>query len=148
MIPRRLEALWDYRFTAAHDSDDPSQFADELSSFGWWFSSGKFEPEWSLGELTRMFEQIGDAVSDHRADHLVAEELELLAPRFPEEAVACLHRLVDATDSRHFIGWRDHARRVLESAIASSSNTAGAEASKVANKFGALGYEEFRDFAE
>jgi hypothetical protein len=143
-ILRRLQDLWEYRFAASDESRNPTASAEELTAFGWWFSSGKFAPAWSLKQLARTFEQFRGVVTDHRADHLVAEQLEVLAPEFPEETARCLDGLVGAADPRRYIGWTDHALRILESSIASDSSVATAEARKVANRLGALEYEEFR----
>ena len=67
----RMEALAEHRLEAVR-AGAPSE---ELSGFAWWFASGEFEVEWSLGYLRGIL----DAGGTVEPDHVVAERLSKLS---------------------------------------------------------------------
>jgi hypothetical protein len=54
-VTERLTAFWEFRTAAVSAGADPK----ELAEFGWWFASGHFEAEWSLGRLLHAIETVG-----------------------------------------------------------------------------------------
>ena len=63
-----------------------------LDSLGWWISSGRFEPEWTLEQLKRLVELTGPA--EPRV--LVMEHLAALSGRYPGQALAVLEAWIGA----------------------------------------------------
>jgi hypothetical protein len=109
-----LRRLFDWRIEILRQIDDSvrTQAAVELQSFGWWFASAKFRPEWSLETLLKVFSfRVGI-----EPEHMVAEELVKLADRFPLEVAEALHRLIEQARATYgIIGWRDEVRQLITS---------------------------------
>jgi len=105
---------------------------------------GSFEPEWSLRELRKALELAGPP----EASHLVLEKLEELAPDYPEQAVACLHALVERDEDNQYIyGWLGNAGGTLRAALSSGNQDAVRAARETVNLLGAKGFSEFRELA-
>ena len=81
VVPRdlllRLEALWTHRMDEARNSQSPH--LEELSQFGWWFASGKFDDLWAIEQLIAVLRISGKIESQH----LVAERLVTICPKLP-----------------------------------------------------------------
>jgi hypothetical protein len=121
----RLRTLWEWRLRVAQDSEDVKLYQDELSRFGWWFASGKFDEAWSLGQLRTVLERVKSVKPEFK----VAETLEVIAPRFPLECVQCA-RLVAQFDRE---GWEvygneKHFKAIITAAITSGNVDAKAAA--------------------
>jgi len=63
----------------------------ELASFGWWFSSGKFEDAWALNQLTEALK----LSKLTRPNYHVLRRLAKVTEKFPFEAISCLSILLD-----------------------------------------------------
>ncbi len=140
-IAGRLKQFWESRVRAARGATNRKDFSEELAAFGWWFSSGKLDVDWSFQKAMEVLELSG-ALYPQR---LVAERLDAVALEHPERSVQCLEGLVEAPGRGGVIGWSDHARRILETAIASKNQNSVAIARRVANKLGSMGFTEFRN---
>ena len=46
-----IEELWEWRIINFENSDTRNEYYDELANFGYWFSSGKLDSDWSLNQL-------------------------------------------------------------------------------------------------
>jgi len=138
----RAQALWAERREAGRISQDPQSNNQELSRFGWWFASGKFDDKWSLDELISLLE------ATHQLDpgFLVAKRLVELAHRFPVEAMVALKLLIDADQQGPGInGWLHDARSLLEIVMIGSSPEARRLAVATIHRLGEAGYEDYRD---
>jgi hypothetical protein len=82
----RLRAFWETRLAAASKSSGPNQFAEELSHFGVWFASGKFEDSWSIHQLKAVMD-LGIGPSPAFA---VIKGLARIAPTSAVPAIECL----------------------------------------------------------
>ena len=120
----RLRSVWEWRLRVAQDSEDVKLCQDELSRFGWWFASRKFDESWSLGQLRTVLER----VKSIKPEFKVAETLEAIAPRFPFECVQCA-RLMAQTDRE---GWEVYGNEKHFKAIITAAMTSGNVDARVA----------------
>jgi len=82
-------------------------------------------------------------------DSAVAERLARLASTYPDDAVVCLEKMIEGDrDGWRILGWRQHAREILDNGLKSGSKTAQEAAVRLINKLGDLGHLEFRDLLE
>jgi hypothetical protein len=149
----RLRRLWEWRLpelealiTASGRTDGNAAMAAraELQEFGWWFAAGAFEPTWALAQLHRVL-VLGGGVD---FDQAVAERLAELAPGHPGAAIRCLSA-VDFTGGSEpwsVSGWLEHARTVIEHALASQDGAVKTETRALVNRIVAAGHLEFRAF--
>jgi hypothetical protein len=84
----RLKLLWAHRMDDARRSQSPH--IEELSQFGWWFASGKFEDSWVIEQLIAILHISGKIESQH----LVAERLVTLCPKLPFQVLECFNALL------------------------------------------------------
>jgi hypothetical protein len=144
-ILNRLKVLWERRLAAAKAATRPSAHAAELSAFGWWFASAKFDDvddSWAMTQLTEVLKLVGKVDVDRR----VAERLAVLAADMPRQAVECLSRMVEGDkEGLRILSWRQHARTILAKAIQSDNAEAQEAATTLVHRLGARGYLEFRD---
>jgi hypothetical protein len=139
-IVKRLQDLWESRLEAA--AGDIARSRKEVASFGWWFSTAKFDDDWALDHLEQTLRLVGTA----EPDHYVVERLEEVAVTDPARAVECLRMFVEGDVEGWAIhSWRQHARGILERAMQSSEVKAQVAARKLINDLGALGQLSFRD---
>jgi len=140
-IQERLRALWSWRLQTARASHDIASYRHELSEFGWWFCSRKFEDAWSIEQLTAVLDATGVVEPDFK----VCETLEALAPAFPPACVRCITRIAQAdTKGWTTLGNRDHFMNILKTAIASGSVDAKNAATRLVEYLVARGDFEYR----
>lgn len=139
-ILNRLKQLWEQRLAAAREAQDPRDFQKEVSAFGWWFASGKFDVGWALDQLFASLK-----LSD-RAEpaHMVLETLSGTAQTHPQKSVKCL-RLIAEGDRQ---GWelyagREHIRQILQRGLANPH--AREEAERLIHYLGSRGFLDFKD---
>ncbi|MHB1296003.1 MAG: hypothetical protein ACYC4R_13520 [Anaerolineae bacterium] len=139
-VADRLVALWHHRLCIAL-SDNPASHAAELSEFGWWFSSAKFDTAWSVAQL----KQVLQVTTNIQLDNLVVAQLAVHCAEFPLDCVECLSLLTEGEPSWRFYGWEDYPRKILATALGSSSVEARQAATELINRLGARGNLQFRD---
>ncbi len=138
----RLKALWSSRLREAQSRESSRSYVKEIAAFGWWFESGRFEDEWSLGNLEDALQFAGTADFDFRVVQRLAE----LAPAMPKQAVSCLQLMVEGNKEDWGIyGWAEDARSVLETALRSRDADTRDVATELIHGLGARGHFEFRD---
>jgi hypothetical protein len=142
VIIERLRELWTFRLSAARAATDATTHVEELSHFGWWFVSKKFDDTWSLTQLVEALKIAKKA----EPDHLVVERLSEISPSMPSNAVECLAMIV-AGDKEGWgiLGWREFARKILADAMSSADQPARAKATELIHRLGSRGYFEFRE---
>jgi hypothetical protein len=134
----RLRALWESRFEAL--SAGGKDALRELRGFGWWLGSGRFEADWSLGQLTRLFEAGGTV----DPDHVVIERLKELRDEHLPEVVRALAAMIEATDEPWFVlGSREEIRDILLVGLKSSDSGVNQAARQATNRLVARGHPEF-----
>lgn len=114
----RLRVLWD-EYWAGAGKHDAAEKSDSFS-FGMWFGSGRFDPEWALSRLAEFVE----VTAVPEPDHEVLKELARLAPAHVGSVLPILDRMVRGDRE----GWRvqmwlDSARTILEVAMKAGGDT-------------------------
>mgnify|MGYP001362519734 CR=1 FL=1 len=144
---RRLAELFEWRvskISAIKDADERSREAQELSSFGWWFASAKFEPSWSLKMLVnvlRLAENVEPA-------HMVAGRLlEHLDKHGAEVAEALFLMVQTRRDYYTVAGWQEEARRILERLLAYNDAAVRQRAADTVDALLERRFHEFRDLS-
>src|SRR5262249_39406079 len=119
-------------------------YAAELSAFGWWFVSAKFDEAWSLDQLITVL-KISPRMEMVEYP-LLYERLTALVPAMPRKTVECLRLIAEGdVEGWHIYTWREHPRAILEAARQSADTKAQDEAVELIHRLGARGYFEFRD---
>lgn len=139
-VIERLKKLWEVRLNATRSSPDADRA--ELSAFSSWFTSRKFDNEWTLAQLNTVLQLIGNLQHDFDAPERLVE----LAPQYPLETVECLRLMIEGSKETWQISlWRDAPRKVLQAAKESGDATVIKAVDDVVNRLGARGFFEFRD---
>jgi hypothetical protein len=139
----RLRALLDSRLEAAVAAGGNA--LGELRGFSWWFGSGKFDDDWSLTQLTRLFEAGGTV----EFDHVVIERLFELRETRLAAVVRALSALIDASDDPWFVlGSRDEIRTTLRAGLDSDDEAVRQSARRTTSRLIARGHPEYRDLLE
>jgi hypothetical protein len=134
----RLRVLWEWRLEVETSKSKPGV---ELSAFGWWFSSAKFEKKWALTQLLTVL----GSVEKVELDHEVIKTLVELANDSPEQVVECLSLMVQGLGGPLLvIASSEEIRSILNSAIQSESAPATEKAKTLVNRLSAMGHLEFR----
>ena len=138
----RLKILWIRRIDIARSAETSISHAAEISAFGWWFASGKFENTWAIEQLKEVLKLSNQIESDF----LVVERLASLTLDFPASVVECLD-LIIRRDERgwRFSRWREHTRTILSDILQSSDEMAQQTAKDLINYLGSQGHLDFRD---
>ncbi len=139
----RLQILWNARVESNREQP-VNDSREELLPFGWWFASGHFSNDWALAELKGMLSLTGKV----EPDHLAVERLAILCSEHPTESVKCLRLMVDGDrEGWKVLGWREHAKTILQTAIKSDNPQAKQDAITLVHRLGALGHSEYRNLA-
>jgi len=117
-----------------------------LSRLGWWFASGRFDPEWTLDRLTRLLKLAGAA----KPSFAVMDSLAEMSKNYPAKAFEVLSLLVktstDGPGGSVLAGRSEPARAILGAALAHPPTEDGARL--FIHQLGAAGHESFRDLQE
>ena len=139
----RFAQLWTWRLALVRaEMETAGVQTSELASFGWWFSSGRFEEGWALRQLT---EALSLSRRIHPSYH-VLKRLSQIAERFPLDSIGCLSVLVEKdVEGISIHAWADDIRTVIQTAIQVGDRSAKAIAVDLIHKLGARGFFEFRN---
>lgn len=114
-----------------------------LSRLGWWFASGRFDPEWTLDRLTRLLKFAGAA----KPSFAVMDSLAEMSKNHPAKAFEVLSLLVktstDGPGRSVLVGRSEPARAILGAALAHPPKED--DATLFIHQLGAAGHENFRD---
>jgi hypothetical protein len=144
-IVERIQRLWEFRLTAAKTASDPVEYKEELASFSWCFSSGKFDDPWAADQL----KEVLNLVNKIDFPKLVVERLAVMASNLPRLSVECLKLLVDSQlDSWEIYVWRTEAKEILTLAMQSGDVPTKKAAIELVHLLGAKGYFEFRELLQ
>ena len=135
----KLKELWEAIVKLTQEDDSKTEALEEV---GTWFASGKFDPEWSLEQLT----YAASKVDDIHLDFAALERLETLSAEYPAESVKALSNMVDNARERWAVSsWSKNATTIIQTAYASSDEAIKESAKSLANKLVARGYIEYRN---
>jgi hypothetical protein len=137
-----LRSLWVMRLDAARRAPNLAAHSGELSAFGWWFASGKFEDLWAVEQLIAVL----SLTRKIDADWLVLDRLALLAEAMPKKVVRSVSLMIEGDLEVWTIhGWLKELHAILSLTIRSSDLDARKATVEVVNRLGAKGFLEFRD---
>lgn len=140
-ILERLTILWNQRLEKAKE-DVPGNCVQELSAFGWWFVSEKFDDSWAIAQLTEALRIVGQV----DVDHIVMERLAALSPSLPSEVVQVLRLMVEGDrEGWHVRLWRKQLRVAIAAVMKVDEKDARAEAVALVNRLAARGHLDFSD---
>ena len=138
---QRLQVLWEWRVENARIVASPHLYPAELSAFGWWFASGKFNDAWAIAQLQEVLKFSGNVTPDF----LVAKRLAELATPLPGSAIRCLDFMVKGDKKGWNIsGWLKYIRIILEAGLQSENGGVYKATVDLIHELGARGYREFR----
>jgi hypothetical protein len=139
-VINRLKALWDRRLSEARSM--ATSHTAELSAFGWWFASAKFDNTWAINQLKGVLNIVNKI---EHADFVV-EHLAKIARVMPAQAVECLGMIVEGEkEGAGVYIIKENARAILKAAICSSNDAVCQAGKDLVNRLGALGFLEYRD---
>jgi hypothetical protein len=133
----RFETLWDRYWNGAGRSDAIAN--PQSAVFGYWFSSGAFDLQWSIERLLEFVKSAPKA----EPDDMIVEQLAKICHHDPLRSAQIIQSLARGdTEGWRVEGWKTDAKRVLTVAMKS-----GGEARKVAveiiDRLGRRGFLEF-----
>jgi hypothetical protein len=136
----RLSELWEWRVKEVKGKFVEN--AEELKGFAWWFTSGKFDDEWSITQLLEALR-----LAKHiEPDHLVVERLVVLARTMPARSVLALSLMVEGdVEGFGILGWADNAKQIIKTALSSGDPEARRLAIELINILGRRRYFDFGD---
>ena len=141
-ILERIRELWSWRLEEIRNAKDVATASEELSTFGWWFVSGKFDNVWAVTQLSLALRIAGKV----QPDHLIVERLASLAPTLPQKTIECLRLLVEGDKEGWKIsGWRDELRSIVGTVISGNDLRAAEAAVDLVHYLGARSYRDLRD---
>lgn len=141
-ILARLKLLWENRLAAAKASDKKQDYEKEMSAFGWWFASARFEDQWSTDQYLEALE-IGRKT---QSDYFVVVRLAQLVKTLPLESVRILSKLVLADNPGWIVmGHRSEITNILSTALSAPEVDAQKEARDLINRLVARGNTEYND---
>jgi len=146
-VLERLKALWSERINEARDAESKAPYTSELSAFGGWFASTKFDDQWAITQLRDALKLVGSTEPYHR----VLERLATLALSMPAIAVECLGLMVEGDKKRRYAySWHEHMRAILEAALDSEDTTTQRSARALIDRLLARDrtYAGFRDLLQ
>jgi hypothetical protein len=130
-VLQRLKALWLRRIEEARVAESKSPYISELSAFGGWFASGKFDDLWSITQLRDVLQIAGLA----QPYHAVLERLAKIAPFLPDIAIQSLSLLIEGDKKRQYTyAWHVQIRTILTAALTSADKIAQQSARSLINK--------------
>jgi hypothetical protein len=136
----RFMRLWESRMFLLKAGSKAE--ADELGTFGWWLSSGKFPDEWAMGQAMPILEFLRSL----RPDFAVVEALDRLSSKYPYDAVRVVHVLFEEDrDGWAIHGWDQHLDRILKEAL-SDGESARKEAELMIELLVSKGFRGYRNF--
>ena len=153
-ILERLRELWGNRLKTVQDLEGPDNQLKQVTAFGWWFVSGKFNDTWALEQLKKALD-LAKWVESHHLHGVIAKLSEIVsspAMREPENrdipklVIECLSLLV----RNEHRGWavtteKDNIRKILTFLLTKDEPELRESAESLVHELGARGYYDFRD---
>jgi hypothetical protein len=136
-ITNRLQDLWEQRLS--HAQKAPSEHEKEISAFGWWFVSEKFDSNWSIANLLAVLKLVPKV----KPGNIVIEHLARTVITHPLESVECLRRIAEGDR----VGWnlygsKDQIRKILQVGLDHPEVREIAES--VIHYLGSRGFHDYR----
>jgi hypothetical protein len=130
------------RITEAEIAKNKKPYQKEMSTFGWWFASGKFDEDWSIREFLRSL----DIYSKTNVYQLVIERLIELAESRPTSVIQILEKLLQCGELYWILtGKENNIRTIMTLALSSLEVEARKAARDLINRMIAWGYSNYSD---
>ena len=138
----RFTKLWDFRLSVAKGNGEKNSFKNEMASFGWWFTSKKFDDKWVLTKLHESL-KISKKVE---FVHEVVKKLAEISGQYPNDTFLCLNEIARGKmEIWEIHPWHKEAYTILENAMKSDDESIVQGAKDLANYLGSKGFvKEFR----
>jgi len=133
----RLQELWNWRVAEASSSGK----VEELSRFGWWFRSKRFDREWSVRNMA-LVAQTGHVTQMAGS---IANDLEAYASDFPSESLDALEGLLADRESWETFSVVKHAPAILAAALDTDIPDLVAKANAIIEQLGRAGHLDVRE---
>ncbi len=135
-VQKRFQRIWDYC------EQNASSGKSELTSFGWWFASGKMPDDWAFKKIISVIETCREI----EADSFVIEHLLKVCKKFPADSVKLIELMIEHDAE----GWRirvssDQIRAIIQTALESKDEAAIRVATSFVNKLASWGHSQFSD---
>lgn len=139
-ITNRVKALWEDRLAALKEEGSQESAQEELSKFGWWFVSQKFDEGWSMNALGDSL-RIGGSVD---MPSMVVDRLAELAPSMTSEAMDCLYMILSGeSDNWRIARSEDKAKGIIRVALKFDNEGTRQQAKDLVNLLGSRGLFDF-----
>ncbi len=133
----RFVNLWDVYWREIGHEDAKANHQSAV--FGYWFSSGAFDPQWSIVRL----DEFVSAAPQAEPDHLIVEHLATICTHDPLRSVRILQMLIKGDmEGWRIPSWKEEAKEILQVAM-SANEDARSLAERVIDSLGRRGYLEF-----
>jgi hypothetical protein len=137
----RLQNLFSRRLEAARNAVSPDAFRSELTNFGHWFTSEKFDEHWSIETLLASL-RLSKKTSPEMD---VVKRLSDICPRYLAECVSCLRLILEGDrEGWILVGVEEDARGILRQALDSNHPEASLSARRLIEELIAKGQFGFR----
>jgi len=136
-----FKQLWEWRIQMVGGIEKMP--LKELSAFGWWFASGKFENSWAFAYLEKVLQRVGIS----RSNLYVFEYMSKVFPAYPKESLRCLLLFIDKNDDPWFFFGTHKQKKVwsiLEQAMNSLDDNSHSKAEEIIHLLGSKGYLDYR----
>lgn len=144
-LANRLMKLWAWLISRHTVEAEEDSQRNEFSAFGWWFTSGQLDLEWTLVQLNAAVKICGRIKNSDQ----VMERLKLSVGRFPTHVAECLLSLVEgAKEIWELHYWQEDAYAALEAVCQTENVEAIRLARKTANLFGERGFRMFKTLCQ
>jgi hypothetical protein len=141
-VLERLKALWESRVQVVRAASDREPYRIELTAFGAWFLSAKFDDAWSIDQLHQLMDVTeGDAIHAYP----LIKRLTVLAPQMPDEAVQILERLLFGPKRNwQYVAGISEVGEILKMALGGSNAQAAQVAVRIVDKLAERGDMTYR----
>lgn len=137
----RLSKLWEQRLIVAKRAPDKSDYYEELSEFGWWFSSGRFEEGWALDKLIEVLE----ITRKIERDLYVLRKLVSVSEEHLPKAFKCLE-ILESGDKQSWaiFDWEKEVSDILKRCLESTLGDLPEKTQQFVHLLGAKGFRSYR----
>lgn len=138
----RIQQLVDYRVSSISKTGLADQVYQELATFGWIFSSARFDDNWAINTLLKVLK----LARSIEPAHLVVERLAETVILLPVESLAALKMIINISDNDyHIYGYQDHTEQILKIAMHSEIKDVRRAAIEIINMLGIKGFHQYRE---
>lgn len=144
-IINRLKVFWEMRVSMIRTTTQTT-INTELTGFGWWFISEKFDDSWAISQLQVVLELTKGNIEPC---HLVVERLAELSKTMPLFAIKCLTQIIENDKKKcPMRSLVERMRIIITNALQSTDHEAHKIAVDIVERLLASGHLAFRDLLE